>query len=108
MPSEIHPSPALARQLALQAAAALLVLSLAWPWFGTRGEDLPWPGTAFAIGGGALLLATLTRAPWRWRLFHAGFVPLAWAGAQLPISPAWIVGLICALLLGYRLLLDRR
>jgi hypothetical protein len=34
----------------LQLAAMLAVLSLAWPYYGIRNEDLPWPQTAFAIG----------------------------------------------------------
>ena len=105
--TDFLPSTVIARQLALQGAAIVLVLSVAWPWFATRGEELPWPATAFAIGGGALLLATLVKAPWRWRVFHAAFVPLAWAGAQLPIDPIWVFALVVVLLVGYRFLLAR-
>jgi hypothetical protein len=49
------------RQLALQLAATLAVLSLAWPYYGLRNEPLPWPQTALAIGATALLFASLTR-----------------------------------------------
>ncbi|WP_340666192.1 class I SAM-dependent methyltransferase [Rhodocyclus gracilis] len=98
--------PALAarplRQLALQGAATLLVVSLAWPWFGMRGETLPWPETAFAIGGAALLLATLTRQPWWWKLIHLAFVPLAWLGSQVPLAPGWFFCIFLLLLLIYR------
>lgn len=101
--AESAPLPALpARQLALQGAAVILVLSLAWPWFGTRGEPLPWPETAFAIGGAALLFASLGRQPWWWRLIHAGFAPLAWAVAQLPLDPGWFLAVFILLLLVYR------
>jgi hypothetical protein len=51
------------RQLALQFSALIFVLSLAWPYYGLRNEELPWPETAFAIGAVALLIATLTRQP---------------------------------------------
>ena len=84
--SENHPDPTTdipaarpgLRQMALQGAALIAVLTLAWPYFGLRGEALPWPETAFAIGGVALLLATLSRQPWWWKLIHAegGFRPM--------------------------------
>lgn len=91
-----------ARQLALQAAACLLVLSLAWPWFGTRGEPLPWPETAFVIGGVALLFASLSRQTWWWRVIHVAFAPLAWAVAQLAIDPGWFLAFFFVLLVLYR------
>lgn len=91
-----------ARQLALQLAATLAVLSLAWPYYGLRGEGLPWPQSALAIGGVALLFATLTRQPWWWRLIHALFVPLAWAASTLNIDPGWYLLLLIVLLLVYR------
>ena len=90
------------RQLALQFAAALAVLSLAWPYYGVRNEELPWPQTAFAIGGAALLLASLTRQAWWWRLMHALFAPLAWAVSRLAIDPGWFLLLFIVLLLVYR------
>ena len=90
------------RQLALQFAAAFVVLSLAWPYYGMRNEALPWPGTALAIGGMALLIATLSRQPWWWRLIHALFAPMAWAVAQLAIDPGWFLLLAILLLLVYR------
>lgn len=90
------------RQLALQSAAALAVISLAWPYYGMRGEVLPWPQTAFAIGGIAAALAVLTRQAWWWWLIHLGFAPLAWSVARLAIDPGWFLLLFIALLLVYR------
>lgn len=90
------------RQLALQFAALFAVLSLAWPYFGMRNEELPWPATAFAIGGVALLIATLTRQPWWWRAIHTVFAPLAWGVAQLAIDPGWFLLIAILLLLVYR------
>ena len=52
------------RQLALQFAAVMVVLSLAWPYYGINGEPMPWPALAAAIGIVALLLASVTRQPW--------------------------------------------
>jgi SAM-dependent methyltransferase len=90
------------RQLALQAAAAFAVLSLAWPYFGIRNEVLPWPQTAFAIGAVAFVLATLTRQRWWWRAIHTLFAPLAWAVSLLAIDPGWFLLGIVVLLLVYR------
>lgn len=66
------------RQLALQGAAIILVLSLAWPYFGWTAEAMPWRETAFAIGGVSFVFATLARQPWPWRIMHAIVMPLAW------------------------------
>ncbi|SBT09310.1 conserved membrane hypothetical protein [Candidatus Propionivibrio aalborgensis] len=90
------------RQLALQGAAALAVLSLAWPYFGIRDEVLPWPATAAAIGGAALLIAILTHQPWWWRLIHASFAPLGWGVATLAIDPGWFLLAFILMLLVYR------
>jgi hypothetical protein len=68
----------LTRQFALQGAAVILVLSLAWPYFGWQSAPLPWPHTALAIGGVAFVLASLARQPWPWRIAHALTMPLAW------------------------------
>ena len=90
------------RQLALQGAAVIAVLSLAWPYFGLRGEPLPWPGTALAVGLVAFVLAHLTRqAPW-WRLIHTVFAPLAWLFSRAGIDPAWYLLAFMLLLLFYR------
>lgn len=94
--------PAQLRQLALQFAATFVVLSLAWPYFMIRNEALPWPATAFAIGAAALLLASLTRQSWWWRLIHALFAPLAAGVAALAIDPGWFLLAFILLLLVYR------
>lgn len=90
------------RQLALQGAAALLVLSLAWPYYGMQAKPLPWLETSCAIGAVALLLATLSRQPWWWRAMHAAFLPLAWLVSQLTIDPGWFLLAFILLLLIYR------
>jgi hypothetical protein len=90
------------RQLTLQCAAAFIVLSLAWPYFGIRNETLPWPETALAIGAIAFLLASLTRQPWWWRIIHLLFAPLAWGIASLSIDPGWFLLAFILLLLVYR------
>ncbi len=90
------------RQLALQCAALVLVLSLAWPYFGLRNEALPWPATAFAIGAIALLIASLTHQPWWWRVIHALFAPLACAVAALSLDPGWFLLAFVLLWVVYR------
>ena len=90
------------RQLALQGAATILVLSLAWPYFGVHGEAMPWRETSLAIGGAALLFATLSRQPWWWRVIHAGFMPLVWFTQSLAIDPGWFLFAAVLLLLVYR------
>ncbi len=96
-----QPRPHL-RAFAVQAAAAITVLSLAWPYFGLRGEALPWPQTALAFGAVALLIACLTRQPWWWRVMHALFAPLAWLVAGLAIDPGWFLLAAILMLLVYR------
>jgi hypothetical protein len=90
------------RQVAVQFAAALVVLSLAWPYYGVRNEVLPWPETAFAIGASALLIASWTRQPWWWRAIHALFAPAAWLVAETAIDPGWFLLAFIVLLLFYR------
>jgi hypothetical protein len=90
------------RQLALQGAAVILVLSLAWPYFGWQAEAMPWLETSVTIGGVAFLFATLSRQPWWWRLIHAGFMPLVWATHRLAIDPGWFLLAFLLLLLVYR------
>ena len=90
------------RQLALQGAAVILVLSLAWPYFGWTAEAIPWLPTSLAIGGVALIFATLSRQPWWWRLIHAGFMPLVWVTHRLAIDPGWFLFAFILLLLVYR------
>lgn len=90
------------RQLALQGAAALLVLSLAWPYYGLRAQAVPWLETSLAIGAIAFVFASVSRQPWWWRLMHAAFLPLGWAVSQLAIDPGWFLLAFIALLLIYR------
>lgn len=90
------------RQFALQGAAVILVLSLAWPYYGLHPAELPWPTLSLAIGGVAGGLATLSRQAWWWRLIHAGFMPLVWATHSLAIDPGWFLLAFILLLLVYR------
>jgi len=94
--------PASTRQLALQFAAVLLVLSLAWPYYGMRAEQVPWAPVVAAIGAIAYLFATLSRQPWWWRLIHLTFAPLAWGVSQLSIDPGWFLLAFILMLLVYR------
>lgn len=98
-PSSLRPH---LRQLAIQFAAVIAVLSLAWPYYGVRNEVLPWPESAFAIGITALLIAVLSRQPWWWWAIHAMFAPLAWAVAQTAVDPGWFLLAFGLLLLVYR------
>lgn len=90
------------RQLALQGAAVILVLSLAWPYYGLNAELMPWLQTSLAIGGVALLLATVTRQAWWWRLIHAVFMPLVLFTHGLAIDPGWFLLAAILMLLVYR------
>ena len=90
------------RQFALQAACALLVLSLAWPYFGMKAAAIPWPETSLVIGFLAFVVASFTRQPIWWRFIHAFFAPLAWTVAQLSIDPGWFLLAAILLLLVYR------
>ena len=90
------------RQLALQFAAVMAVLSLAWPYYGIKGEALPWPGVVAVIGITALLLASFSRQPWWWRLIHGAFAPLAWGVSLLEIDPGWFLLAALMLMLVYR------
>ena len=90
------------RQFALQAAAVLLVLSVAWPYYGLRAEVMPWREVSLTMGGLAFLFASLTRQPLWWRLIHAGFMPLAWWVAGFNIDPGWFLLAFILLLLVYR------
>ena len=77
-PAPETPPPTLFRQLALQGAAVIVVLSLAWPYFGWKAEAMPWRETSLAIGGVAFIFASLARQPWGWRILHASLMPLIW------------------------------
>lgn len=90
------------RQFALQGAAVILVLSLAWPYFGLNAEAMPWLPTSLAIGGVAFVFATLSRQPWWWRAIHAGFMPLVWLTHSQQIEPGWFLLAFVLLLLVYR------
>ncbi|WP_374326130.1 trans-aconitate 2-methyltransferase [Azonexus sp.] len=90
------------RQFALQGAAVILVLSLAWPYYGWAGGSMPWQQTSLLIGAVALALATISRQPWWWRLIHALFMPLVWLTWTLNIPPGWFLLAFILLLLVYR------
>lgn len=90
------------RQIALQGAAALVVLSLAWPTYLFLDRPFNWPLSAAAIGAVACVLATLTRQHWWWRLIHLLFTPLAvWVASQ-GIDPGWFLAGFVLLLLVFR------
>lgn len=90
------------RQFALQGAAVILVLSIAWPYFGWKAEAMPWLQTCLAIGSVALVFATLSRQPWWWRVIHAAFMPLIWLTHSFAIDPGWFLLAFVLLLLVYR------
>ena len=90
------------RQFALQGAAVILVLSIAWPYYGWQAEAMPWLETSLAIGGVALFFATISRQPWWWRVIHAGFMPLVWYTQGLAIDPLWFLSAAILLLLVFR------
>ena len=89
-------------QLALQFAAVFTVLSVAWPYFLLRNEVLPWAQTTLSIGAVGLLMATLTKQAWWWRVIHAVFMPLVWGVSALAIAPGWFLLAFVLLLLIYR------
>lgn len=91
-----------ARQFALQAAAVIVVLSLAWPYYGWGKSALPWQQTSLAIGVVALIFSTIARQTWWWRLIHALFMPAVWLTQQLTIDPGWFLLAFILLLLVYR------
>ena len=90
------------RQFALQGAAVILVLSFAWPYYGWSATALPWLQTSLLIGGVALLLASISRQPWWWRIIHAVFMPLVWETHQLSIEPGWFLLAAILILLIFR------
>jgi hypothetical protein len=90
------------RQLALQCAAAFIVLSLAWPYCLLRQHALPWPESSLLIGALAFLLASLTRQYWWWRLLHALFAPAAVFFSGLDIAPGWYLAAFVLMFLVYR------
>jgi hypothetical protein len=90
------------RQLALQAAAAFIVLSLAWPYCLFRQQPLPWLETSFLIGALAFLLASLTAQYWWWRIIHASFAPAAVLFSGLNVAPEWYLAAFALLYLVYR------
>ncbi|MGB4063673.1 MAG: class I SAM-dependent methyltransferase [Azonexus sp.] len=90
------------RQFALQGAAVILVLSIAWPYYGFQAEAMPWLETSLAIGGVALFFATVSRQPWWWRVMHASFMPLVWYTQGLAIDPLWFLLAAMLLLMVFR------
>lgn len=94
--------PAPLRQLGLQLAATILILSLAWPYHLVTRVPLDWESTGYLIGIAAFALATWGRLPWWWRLIHLVFAPAAVAVARLGIDPGWFLAASMLLLLTYR------
>lgn len=90
------------RQFALQGAAAFLVLSIAWPYFGWTAEAMPWLETSLAIGLVALFFASVSHQPWWWRLIHGAFMPAVWLTHHQQIDPGWFLLAFVLLLLVYR------
>lgn len=102
MSDERPPLPAPLRQLAVQAAAAILVLSLAWPYYLIVQVPLDWAATGYLIGIAAFALATWGRLAWWWRLIHLIFVPAAVLMARLEIEPLWFLAAFLVLLATFR------
>ncbi len=99
--------PRFARPIALQGAAVILALSLAWPYYGLKGEALPWLVTCLTIGGIALLLSLLMQDRWPVRLLHGMLMPTIWLVHELAVE--WILLLIPFLsLLLYRFALAKQ
>lgn len=90
------------RQLALQLAALLCVLTLALPYYGLSGESLPWGPVAGFTGILAGLFAWWSGQPRWWWLIHALFAPLAWLVSRLAIDPGWFLLAFILLLLVFR------
>ena len=91
-----------ARQFALQAAAAFLILSALWPYYGMAGKPYHWPLTTVLIGLTASVFSRLAGQPWWWRLIHLFFAPLAWLMLQVDIDPGWFLFGFLGLVLFYR------
>jgi hypothetical protein len=90
------------RQLALQAAAAFVVLSVAWPYCLFRQAPLPWIETSLLIGALAFRLASLTAQYWWWRIIHAVFAPATVLFSGLGIAPEWYLAAFTLMYLIYR------
>lgn len=90
------------RHIALQSAAVMAVLGVAWPCYLFLGRPLPWLEVSILIGGVALLFATLTRQFWWWKTIHAVFAPAAYALLKLQIRPEWYLLAFAILFLFYR------
>lgn len=90
------------RQIALQGAAVLLVLSLAWPTYLFLDRPFNWPLSAAGIGVVACLLAVVTRQRWWWQLIHLLFTPLAIGVASLNVDPGWFLLAFILLMLVFR------
>ncbi|MGB4468759.1 MAG: class I SAM-dependent methyltransferase [Azovibrio sp.] len=89
------------RHFALQAAAALLVFCLAWPYYHFRASPWNWGQLSLAIGAVALLAAHFARQPWWWRLIHGAFAPLLWLGLQLSLPPSLPLAIFLLLFLSF-------
>lgn len=103
-PDEYSAPPPLSptRQLALQGAAVMLVLSALWPYYGVAGQTYNWPLTTVLIGITASVFSRLAKQPWWWRFIHLLFAPMAWMVLQVDIDPVWFLAGFALLWLFYR------
>ena len=90
------------QQLILQGSAALAIFVMFSTYFRINDAPLPWPLTAFAVGGLAWLLAYFSRQAWWWQIIHALFTPLIYCTSTLAITPGWFLLAFFLLLLSYR------
>ncbi len=97
--------PKFARPFALQGAAVIITLSLAWPYYGLHGRALPWLATSLVIGGMALLLASFMHYTWPARMLHGVFMPGIWLLQERALEWALVLIPISSLLI-YRLALS--
>lgn len=99
LPRESHSH---SRHIALQLAAVLSVLGVAWPCYFFLRKPFPGLEVSILIGVVALLFASLTRQFWWWKTIHAIFAPAAYALLKLQITPEWYLLAFAILFLFYR------
>ncbi|MDR2787753.1 MAG: class I SAM-dependent methyltransferase [Candidatus Accumulibacter sp.] len=90
------------RQLALQCAAASIVLGIAWPYCLLRRQTLPWFESSLLIGALAFLFSSLSAQYWWWRVIHASFAPATVLFSGLNVAPEWYLATFVLMFLVYR------